>query len=569
MSALDRLRSGLLATPIWSDHTDWDKEPNRQIAVLTKRVKESVTVKPSADLVVQAHNRFVNTGQLGTSRDARILSMSCTDKIGVRARIIEDLQLFRLLLQGIDQFEPHQDVFRNCYQGLLAAYLHYNPEEAANDGSKSWKELRVWLRDRDALLVSEAEEVAEEWVSELERNRDIFSDDPASYYGEQILQGRTSAFAQFRRALAIEDSSWLIKQLVLGAVRSTVKKPDTEFKRYLAKLFELLAPPQQPKSSLFNEGLAHLLMRFARCASDDGHEELRNFVLKHWGMPPEEGQKRGLGDWVTVPAEVCRMAFAWFSLHAIERFFRVLSKDGTSDLRRLHFWAKYHTKLKKVRFALGPHVKYSRDQDTKAVLHEFKHLLVDLNAGGDGGNNAFIMVFDGWVAVEFGVTGNACFIFKESDMPFVLGQDVSAPEVRAHEKISAHADRLLHVDRTQKKWEGAFKDALDARGIYAFDHHASRNTYVGAASKSGRPTGNNMPSTDSTRQQGRFDKSAEALLRAECERHRFKLRDLRAYNGNLWVEVDDSDNRGLSERLAGWGFRYKQGKGWWVSNENN
>jgi hypothetical protein len=588
MGALDTLHAGLQPTPVWSDDSNWDKEPNRQIAVLTKRVRETVTLRPSSDLVVQAHDRFATTGQLATSRDARILSMTCTEKVGEERRIIEDLRLFRLLLKGVDQFQPHRDVFRNCYQGLLAAYLHYHPQDAENDGPKSWNELRTWLRERDTLLLSEAEEVAEEWVSELERNRNIFSEDPAAYYGAQILNGQSSAFAQFRRALAIEDSAWLIKQLVLGAVRATVKKPDTEFKHHLPQLFELLAPPQQPKSSLFNEGLAQLLIRFSKCASDDEHQDLSTFARAHWGMPPEEDQKRGLGDWVTVPPEVRRMAFAWFSLHAIERFFRVLSKDGTSDVRRLRFWAKYHTKLKKVRFALGPQVRYSRDQDTKTVLHDFKHLLVDLVAGGDSGNNAFIMVFDGWVAVEYGVTGNACFIFKDSDMPFVLGQDVSAPEVRAHEKRSASADRKLHIDRSAQKWEGNFEDALSARGIHAVADNGRRNPYTGRISESSTAARRPAASTDvqsrvvPTRStpsiaaraetkptQSQFDARAESQLREECRRHRYLIRDLRLDNGNLWVEVDDSDNNGLSERLAAWGFRYKPGKGWWISNENN
>ena len=53
-------------------------------------------------------------------------------------------------------------------------------------------------------------------------------------------------------------------------------------------------------------------------------------------------------------------------------------------------------------------------------------------------------------------------------------------------------------------------------------------------------------------------------LRNLMEREHLKWDDLRARGGNLWVLSDDVPQR-VEMRLVEWGFRLKQGRGWWLS----
>jgi hypothetical protein len=585
MSPLQRLQHSLSAPRSRASHANSMAPLDHEIEVLRRTHESGGEGRPPRDVLVEAVQRFRVTPVLHNSREARLVSFGCTEPIGGSSyRLIEDGDRFGQLLDGVERgFRAYRPQFRRSYKGLLEAYLQYYPVSAIPNGLSNWNKLRNWL-NLYARDVNEPEGINQLWVSALQSNAQLFSEDPAQAYGRDYLEGRESDVNNFRRDLEIKTGSWFTQQLVRAQIKAAVSETqDAQFKRHIPKVLELLKSLVESRGTLFNEGLGAILTRFEQCRPQGVDESLRDFTLAQWGNPQIlGGEKSG---WRSVSSPVRNMVSAWLNKHYIEYFFGVLAQEGRSDQRRLKFWVRYHRSIGLVNFALGPQARESYAPDMRAARTKLKALIVDLQGGGDGGNNAFVMSFGDWVVVEFGQTGNACFLFKQNDMPFVLGQNVSAPEVRAHDRTRSRgasgSERMTHGQTKEGTWEQRFERELGSRGIYPDQGYSSGNAFAGVGVSGTQryvpptprptvaPTSVSPTSVSPTPKPlpTKLDASQERLLRAECERHRFALRDLRPSNGNLWVEIDDSDNFGLSERLVAWGFRYKAGKGWWLSSE--
>jgi hypothetical protein len=579
MSPLERLRQLLSAPRAVASHANSMAALDHEIEVL-RMTHEGGESRPQRDVLVEAVQRFRATPILNNSREARLVSFGCTELIGSSSyRLIEDSDRFPRLLDGVERgFRAYLPQFRKSYQGLLDAYFQYSPVPTIPSGLANWNQLKHWLKQY-ARDVNEPDGINQLWVTALQSNAQVFSENPAQAYGRDYLEGRDAEVNKFRQDLGIREDSWFTEQLVRARIKAATTEPqDAQFKRHIPKVLELLKSLDKSRGTLFNEGLGGILTRFEQCRPQGVDETLRDYALAQWGNPQIlGGEKSG---WRSVSTPVRNMVSAWLNKHYIEYFFGVLAQEGRSDQRRLKFWVRYHGSLGLVNFALGPQARESYAPDMRAARTKLKDLIVALQGGGDGGNNAFVMSFGDWVAVEFGQTGNACFLFKQNDMPFVLGQNVSAPDVRAHDRTRSRgasgSERMTHSQTREGTWEQRFERELASRGIYPDQGYSSGNAFAGVgvsgtpryvppttrppvAPTSVSPPPKPLPT--------KFDANEERLLRVECERHRFVLRDLRPSNGNLWVEIDDSDNFGLSERLVAWGFRYKAGKGWWLSSE--
>jgi len=148
----------------------------------------------------------------------------------------------------------------------------------------------------------------------------------------------------------------------------------------------------------------------------------------------------------------------WLKLDLIHQFFSVLAEDRTNDKRRLRFWQRYHKHIDDMYFALGQTAYNNRNQDFRKLRERVSGRLLRLHRGGAPTNNAFIMMMGNYVIVEFGLTGNACFIFKKNNLPFVLTGFVAGDSSEL--KHSSYKDRLLHIDRRHDKWESEFAQVI-------------------------------------------------------------------------------------------------------------
>ncbi|MEY2616159.1 MAG: hypothetical protein QOH78_1932, partial [Verrucomicrobiota bacterium] len=178
-------------------------------------------------------------------------------------------------------------------------------------------------------------------------------------------------------------------------------------------------------------------------------------------------------------------------------------------------------------------------------------------------NNAFLMHFGEYLVIEFGITGNACFVYHYDRLPprikaALTNASSSAGVDIADLKARGREARLLH----NGSWEPNFDAAICPLLGYRPSAQAPRQR---------RPMSWNNGSAQGGRAGGYVEYRPEAkymptFSHLEFERFRsqysLNIDDLRSRGGCLWVRTDAADSR-VTERLQSWGFTYRPTMGWW------
>lgn len=545
MSSLSRLRATLLAAQkdtfrtVTYDSKALDNEVSRLKGWLGARGSD----KPPQDLTTHALLRFHRSQTLEGFRHARLVCFGCVDPVlPGKTRLIENRALFLSLLGGVDAYLPSPRRFRLCYRGLLYGYFAYDPDTdtTPESGKANWERLREYLARHAKATTTEG--VVPLWVDTLQANLHLLGTNPGSVYGRKLLTEGETAFEQTRTALDIHQSSWLIRRLVLGQIEAASWGEDRAFQADIPQLLELLV--RHPLAA--NAGLVMLLQRYCKCRPAVVHPPLRDFAVNLWGNP---WLARNAAKWAAAGEPARRMLAEWLKLVLIEQFFNLLAEDGTNDKRRLQFWQRYHDRIDDMYFALGNTANRNQSADFRDIRHKMAGRMLGLHSAGAPSNNAFIMCIGEFVVVEFGLSGNACFLFQRDNLPFALeGQLAGNQDELKHPN---HVERLLHVDKQSESWEQSFEKVLAARVKIRPRSAASLNEASGNSAQS-------HPPADARMKEGVFGQQ----LRQFCEREGLEIRDLRDRNGNLWVMTDDS-NGFVNHKLRDWDFSYKPGKGWW------
>jgi hypothetical protein len=304
---------------------------------------------------------------------------------------------------------------------------------------------------------------------------------------------------------------------------------------------------------------------------------LRDFAVAHWGNP---WLTLNRAKWSLVANDAREMIAGWLKLILIQQFFGLLAVDGTNDTRRLKFWESYHDSIDDMYFALGNTARWHRGADFQDIRKKMAGRLLNLHSAGPPDNNAFIMCIANYVVVEFGMTGNACYIFKRNQLPFGLDGDIAGNSTAL--KHPHFVERLLHKDGTFE-WERKFQATLVSLMRMQPRSQPIRSDVPAAVSQtrakefndfhrtpySAQPQGNSRP-TPSSGWSGPRDEApnargeafSERELSCLCDTRRLRIEDLRDRNGNLWVLTGDTDGY-VSGQLRSWGFSFKAGKGWW------
>jgi len=466
--------------------------------------------------------------------------------------------------------------FRRCYHGLLHSYLQYDPEDDDSKpiGKRNWGSLRSYLHQRASNI--RAPGIAEpEWIAAISANRELLTEQPCASYANAALEGDVRRFEDVCRSLDIVGNWWLIRQFVLAQIKAAAAQIDSRFRNLLPKLEAML----EQHEYFLGDGLAALLERYGTSEPLELDENLRDFAVKHWGNP---WLKLNDKKWGRVSASTRQMVTGWLKLKFIQKFFSLLAEDGVNDQRRLEFWLGYVDHISDMHFALGNDAMYSASPDFKQLRVEMAGRLLHLSAGGPPSNNAFIMRIGRHVVVEFGETGNACFVFDgRRDLPFNLnGRYVhGSTELKDKSRVA----RLLHIDRSHARWETTFKSELrpllgvvpDLTPRHSQTHASPRPTSTarppvetrGSApispdAASPTATSRNPVSSSGVRNFLVIPSFSETAFKAFVEERTLECADRRPQGGALWVFVDpaDTDN---TRQLKAWAFRYSQGKGWW------
>ncbi|MCU0755165.1 MAG: EH signature domain-containing protein [Xanthomonadales bacterium] len=583
------------------------RELDAQIAALQRGLASGSSGLPPRNHIEEAICRYYASGQLTSFRDAYLVSHGILIDDSGLPPLIDDPDRFPALLEGVDQHLSEPRRFRRCFQGLMGGYFGYDPdgEKSSPNGQKNWLRLQRYLDQRARRVLGDRNNPR--WAECLQAHRNLFTSDPCGRYGEDLLAGRREAIDELRKEIGITDVSWFMRKLYLAHVRTVLGKPDAQYLEHLPRLVELLAdflrrahenglvelhrPMYVP---IVDEGLALTLDRHAALMAPPNSAPLRELALQRWGSPwvPSYAD-----NWIFVQAKSRDMVADWLKLEFIRDFFMLLADDRQGDSRRLNFWQRYISAIDQIHFALGSKAQNNDSRDYVVMRKRIDGLSIKLKDQVSA-NNAFIMRMGSLVMVEFSGYSNACYGYKATQMPFVLGRDplttrMDAPNSLKHSRAELW---LWHKDGTRETWEQRFEAELAQRGIRP---RSASGTVAPVAPTPPRirvespvdpvEVKSKKVAPDAQVASIFFDSSEESafspsMLERFAQEKSLVIEDLTVKGGCLWIRHHDfvpSVSRNLrrwgvrdqhsrddyssevKQTLQGWGFQYKRGKGWW------
>jgi len=253
------------------------------------------------------------------------------------------------------------------------------------------------------------------------------------------------------------------------------------------------------------------------------------------------------------------MVTGWLKRRLISDFFEVLTADGDTDKRRLNYWLQYENVIEDLWLILGPDAAHSRRPAFEEIRERAVGRTMYLTSGGQPGNNAFAMKIGGFWIIEFGQTGNACFVYREDALPAKF-KDRASVGTSMLKMPALAVERLLHMDSA---WESNFSYTLRQYGIRP-DQTLTSSKQTSAA----RVTPSRYPvtfraSTPKSRVRSEPDMAALAALQ---KREYFHFKDLRRDGGAFWIQGLLATTK-LGPELERLGFQRKVGRGWWFKDK--
>jgi len=512
------------------------------------------------DLQQEAVRRFFTTQSLVTLRDTRLTSFGMCIPVGPEGTsVIDDRQLFSGLLNGVDRWVDEPRRYRRCYQGLLANYFEYDIQSrgVSDQGKRNWLELRSYLGDRSGRIRDKG--LNPDWVTCLSENEGVLGEMPCDAYAAAALRGDMATVDRVRQQLSVAESSWFARELLMAQVHAAVNEPDAPLEDLLPALLQRL----ELSDVLRDRGLVLLLDRWARTERQKMLSPLRDCAVRWWGNPwiPSNDMR-----WGAVARATRDMVAEWLKLEFVESFFTLLAEEGSGDRRRLNFWKRYVKSIDHIEFALGGAVRASQNRDLVALLKKMEGLKSVL-ADPIATNNAFVMTMGNLVAVEFSGEANALYGYdSRKGLPFNLGKAlVTTKDVGNSLKSSKRSLWLKHSDGQHgyDRWEERFE--VELRKTYSIE--PSEGQHLGARIRAPRASASQPVAPKSVVRDGaRGGLYASTYSLAELARFSrdrgLKVEDRTGVGGNLWV-VTKARTVSDEDVLRRWGFRFKQGKGWW------
>lgn len=485
---------------------------------------------------------FRNTNDLPTFIDLKYACFGLGQSVGRDEWcLIEDLDRFPAFLKRVDQERPNPRRFRKCYQGLMHSYFSYdifeNPGEAART---NWQMLQKYLRER--LHVSLAATNTPTWLRTLSTHENLISKSPCERYAAALLKGDSSELAAAGEGIGIATSSWLWQEAMLAHTQAVTRKTDDgEFRSLMSPLISLLDGKGDIELSdtVVATCAAQLLIRYTKSKDHPEHAPLRDLAVNHIGNP---WLKRAAWDAYVQNEDARKMVDGWLKRRLITDFFALLSEEGAANPRRLEYWLRFEPVIEDMWFVLGSNARFNQSPDFKEMKKRMEGRLHHLGAGTSSDNNAFVMQIGAFMVVEFGVTGNACYVFSAGDLQINPAQRPLGINVL---KGSHRVGWLTHM----ADWETKFDEWICPRINWR-------------PSKNASTTQTNAYRPENYHSQEVADPLLSDEYRNFADRYGLKYHDKRAKGGAFWVYTNNQDPVVL-KHLNNMGFEYAPLKGWW------
>jgi hypothetical protein len=292
--------------------------------------------------------------------------------------------------------------------------------------------------------------------------------------------------------------------------------------------------------------LAQVLIRYEKCKERPENQLLRELAVNKIGNP---WLKRVAWDAYVKVDNARKMVDGWLKRRLITDFFALLSEDGAANPRRLDYWLRFQPAIEDMWFVLGVNAQSNRSTDFSLMKKRMEGRLHYLGTGTTADNNAFVMRIGNFMVVEFGVTGNACYVFNAGDMEI----NPASKTLRIGQlKGTNYVTRLLHSG----PWEQNFDTWLCPRIEWKPGQSVDKTP---KASSPVRKVAPKITTTASGISAKYFSMDVFLIF---LNQHHLKYEDMRSKGGALWV-LTDNVKIDVGEQLQRWGFKYKLPRGWW------
>ena len=527
---------------------------------------------PTDDLLKSSLKKFFQTRQVTSFTELKYICYGLTVPAGKdRWQLINKPILFNELLGFVTGYEAQPRQFRRCYQGLLTGYFGFDRyTNAAGDSVGNWQHLRGYLNDRLLSMrkAAKARGTIPDWLQTLYDHKNLLTDDPCSRYAKGLTRGDATELQQACTGLGIAGSSWVWQDALMGYVRMACAFADAKFLDELTRLLDLIdgRGAITLPAALAIQATAMVAIRYCGCASQPEHAVLRDTCI-HWIGNPWINRTAWDAHVNHEPAR--QMVNGWLKRRLIKDFFELLAQDGSADLRRLNYWLKWEPQITDMWFVMGGN---ARENHSAPFMELRKRMAGRDRALNDSNhlNNAFVMRIGPLLVIEFGVTGNACYVFAASDFRTSLDRKhFTIADLK--QRISAK--RLSH----QSYWEGAFDHELRrllqsvpmSKGVLTTTMPTSAVQKPNSARvESHDPLGNSVRSTNAPPPRPPKTQEIINIIQFMCQQHGVEWENNLPKNGALWVLIPDRRKHvALASVLDRYGFRYAEGKGFWIKDE--
>ena len=409
--------------------------------------------RPSEDKLRAVLVRFARDGQVLSFTDLKYLCYGATVPFGRdQSRLIDRHSLFDNLLDRVHERAGQAKHFRRCYQGLLSGYFGFQRNlEEPGEAEQRWVHLRDFLAKQLTIIrqVCLDKGHTPSWITILCEHQNLLTADPCSRYAKALEQDDESELNAVCAGLAIPSNSWVWVEATMAYVKQVCQAGDDAFKQKLPVVLDLVngAKAVTLPPALAVIATAMLVRRYRNCADHPEHDRLRDTCVQWIGNP---WVKRVAWDAAVNHEPTRLMVNTWLKQRLIRDFFELLAADGAADLRRLNYWLKWEPNITDMWFVLGGEAISNKSPEFTELRKRMSgrdRRLYDPNQL----NNAFVMRIGPLLVIEFGLTGNACYIFAASDFNTNLDKRLlNTDELKQKVGVAA---RLSH---SGLNWEGKF-----------------------------------------------------------------------------------------------------------------
>lgn len=588
--------------------------------------------RPTEDKLQAALARFASTGSVLSFTELKYLCYGATVPVGDdHWRLIDRQKLFDTLLDLVSRRAQQSKKFRRCYQGLLSGYFGFERNlDDPGEAERRWVTLRDFLAEQLTPLRKACAERGQtpDWLTILYEHKNLLTADPCSRYAKALERGDEAELHEVCAGLGISSNSWVWVEAMMAYVKQVCQRSDKAFKERMESVLDLVngttavtLPP-----ALAVMATAMIVTRYEQCVEHPEHSGLRDTCV-HWIGNP--WVKRVAWDAVVNHEPTRLMVNSWLKQRLIRDFFELLAADGAADLRRLNYWLKWEPQITDMWFVLGHEAASNKSVEFMELRKRMAGRDRRLNDSNQL-NNAFVMRIGPLLVIEFGLTGNACYIFAASDFKANLEKRIfTLYELK--QRVGAAA-RLSH---SGWNWEGKFDLEIrqllhripESRGVLAATEEIDRKPQASSIPSYARPSNTvassasnqpprawpfsrsnpakdvvgeagtrnvpeqsseesidrkpvavllgNVPTGESTvsnelrsSSRKRISEIEFSQLKRLLQKSGVEWEDNRPKGGAFWVLISDEQQQSrVTAVLQLYGFKFTAGKGYWLKSE--